>query len=293
MKKMLNFVRILLLLILIYMLISSLGFLRFFQNSEAPTELLTGKWEGEREYIDVSGSLRSEKIHLQFLQPGILTYSSSLSPQLKFGIVFLIDFVSQNQLVLTGRIRDEWKVIPKENTISIQGGVWEDQIVVFRPIFNTGPIIVFLLGILIIQLTSRSQRTSKEIRTYKSESAATSHLHRFNPLMVIILHAGVLILGAAAGTLLMDRLLVNSLLLNQGLPWWPLIIIELFGLFLIVGLKLLIASRDPFANTSFLSKGKSYLSVFLVGSSINGIFTGSIRFTFLYLLQLILIRLSS
>jgi hypothetical protein len=291
MKKFLRFIRVVLIFIFAYLLLSGLGFLRFLQSNEGPSHLIVGKWEGEREYVDDSGN-QMEKIHLEFSKSGILTYSSSLSRELASGIVFQYAFTSPRRLALAGRIRDEWKFDQKQDTLSIEGGIWKNQVVSFRRVPNTGPAILSLLGILIFELLLRFQPDKKETMAQIHNSDTTKPRQWYWWILVLIVPLLSLVLGFITGPLLMNNLSTSPWLLYQGLPWWPLITIEIFIVILIIGIKSIMAYRYSSHQSAFVPNGKTYLGLFLISASFYGLFTGLIRLVFLYILPRILILIS-
>ena len=108
MKKINRYFKSATFLMLFYLLILYLGYAYASWQNDSLSDWVIGKWYGEREYTDNAG-VHSEEIYLEFLRPGILIYSSSLSRELEFGIVFRYTFTSNKQLSLSGRLSNYLK----------------------------------------------------------------------------------------------------------------------------------------------------------------------------------------
>lgn len=275
MKKIKNYLGVCVIFIVLYSLMLYIGYVRNSQERNPIPEWIVGKWQGVKVYSDETGS-HKENIQLEFLHSGVLIYQSSLSRELEAGVVFRYDFISTSQLALNGRLQDEWNLIQNGRYLVIKGGLLRNQEVKFERVLGFERIIVLTAALLIVGLVM--------YKPYRPGDASTktNDINNFERLPRILLSLGmhllIFIIGFRIGQVAVTETSTSSLLLSQGLPWYPIILIEFFLLVFLLG----------FQNAKANRRANHYLGVFLMSSSLYGIFIGMLRLTVLYLFPLTL-----
>jgi len=288
MKKKISFLLVCAIVTLAYVTITYLGYVHNSQEDIPLSEWVVGKWQGEREFSDETGT-HTEEIQVEFLQSGVLIYQSSLSRELEFGVVFKYHFVSNDQLALNGRFQDDWDLTRKGSYLLIKGGTWRNQTVTFERLFGFERIIVLILGMFILGILFYRLHRTNEISNEQDSKNKTSIYKGILGVAVILgMHLLILAVGFKIGQLIVSNISITSLVLHQGLPWYLIILMEASLIMLLLGVQVARANSRVLDISIRSSPAKYYLGIFLIGLSFYGLFIGLLRLVVLYFLPLML-----